>query len=67
MIKNIARWLDRSQSTVLMNGNSGKAKSLLDQLEAWGMQAPSYFDKNYYDEPECDGMISEWESEDEKE
>lgn len=41
MIDRLAKWLDLSESTVLMNGNDGKAKQLLDQLEAWGMKPPA--------------------------
>jgi hypothetical protein len=41
MINKLSKWLDRSQSTVLMNGNVGKAKSLLEQLEIWGMLPPT--------------------------
>lgn len=41
-----------------------RAKDLLDYIEnKLGMQPPAYFDINYYDEPECDGMVSEWEPE----
>jgi hypothetical protein len=40
-----------------------KAENMLDMLEGFGMLPPPYFDSFYYDEPECDGMISEWEGE----
>lgn len=37
---------------------------ILQSLEEAGMQPPAYFNVDYYDEPECDGMMSEWEPDD---
>jgi len=39
------------------------ADIILTFIEDMGMQPPKYFDIEYYDEPECDGYISEWEKE----
>jgi hypothetical protein len=48
-----------------MNPGSSRyvADIILMELEEVGVQPPKYFDIEYYDEPECDGMISEWEKE----
>lgn len=41
-----------------------RAKNLLDFIEnELKMQPPQYFNIDYYDEPDCDGLISEWEEE----
>jgi hypothetical protein len=37
--------------------------NILLDLEENGMQPPEYFNVEYYDEPECDGMITAWEPE----
>lgn len=42
-----------------------RMSEVLKKMEEAGMQPPAYFDVQFYDEPECDGMISEWETEDE--
>ena len=39
------------------------ANFILDEVEKIGMQPPAYFNREYHDEPECDGMLSEWEPE----
>jgi len=39
------------------------AFKLLYEIEELGMLTPPYFNREYYDEPECDGMIPEWERE----
>lgn len=36
---------------------------ILNAVEGAGMQPPAYYDPFFDDEPECDGMISEWERE----
>lgn len=41
------------------------ADRLLAALEEIGMQPPAYFNLEFYDEPECDGYLNDWESEDE--
>jgi hypothetical protein len=65
MVKRIAKWLDRSQSTVLMNGNEGKAESLLKQIEVWEMLPPP-FDvfKGRKDTFNDKMMVNQWEPED---
>lgn len=39
------------------------ALKVLDRIEQAGMLPPPYYDSFYHDEPECDGMIPEWEEE----
>jgi hypothetical protein len=48
-----------------MNPSSSRhvADLILMDLEEAGFQPPKYFDIEYYDEPECDGFIGEWEKE----
>lgn len=66
MIKYLSDWLNRSKTTVLMNGNEGKAKSLLDQLEKWGMNPPIRKDINnlLLDNGIMTGICFEWDDED---
>ena len=45
--------------------DSAVANYILKAIEKAGMQPPQHYDSYYDDEPECDGMISEWEPEDE--
>jgi len=65
MIERLAKWLDRSKTTVLMNGNEGKAKILLDQLEKLGMIPPS---RQNYDKIKLSEKypLHSWELENEK-
>lgn len=64
MVKQLAKWLDRSQSTVLMNGNEGKAESLLKQLEIWGMLPPVRTEKSVLPGI-SDFNVNTWEKENE--
>lgn len=40
------------------------AEDLMGAIEDAGMLPPPYYDSFYHDEPECDGMVPEWEPED---
>ncbi len=64
MLKTLQGFLIGLDATIIPMSYPDKARSILKFLEHQGMQPPLYYDELFDDQPECDGMIPEWEPED---
>lgn len=63
MLEHIAGALKVERAYPYMDDKK-RADKLLRVIENHGMLPPPYYDYFYDDAPECDGMIPEWEPED---